>query len=155
VGPPAPGGELLAEPAVMAAWRTYFETAQRLTTRMGEWMKGDSGVDLGDFNILMVLAEAPDRVLAMSVLAERLVFSVPRLSYRVRSLEERGWVRKEQDPDDRRVQQVHLTEEGAHTLVRVGQVHRQRVRHVFDEVLTREEIEALGRITAKIAGAVG
>ncbi|WP_051298065.1 MarR family winged helix-turn-helix transcriptional regulator [Brevibacterium album] len=161
VGPPSgavsllSGGELLGEPAVMRAWRTYFETSQRLIAHLGERMKQDSDMELGDFNVLMVLAEAPERTLAMTALAERLVFSVPRLSYRAKALAERGWVRKERAAHDGRVQHVILTDAGARQLIRVGQAHRERVREVFDSVLAPEEIEALGGLSARVGGALG
>ena len=75
-----PRRDLLAETRTMEAWRLYFETSQRVMAQLGAALKDDAGMDLADFNLVMVLAEAPQSTLRMTVLAEKIVFSVPRLS---------------------------------------------------------------------------
>ncbi len=150
-GPPR---NLLAEARTMEAWRLYFETSQRVMAQLGTALKGDAGMDLADYNLLMVLAEAPDRTLTMSVLAERIVFSVPRLSYRIGVLVERGWVLKEPCPDDRRAHNIVLTDDGAGALVAAGRDHRQQIHRLFDAVLDADDIDALARIMGKMHAAV-
>lgn len=148
------GADLLGEASALDAWRLYFETSQRVAARLGAALKDDAGMDLPEYNLLLVLAEEPGRRLRMSVLADRLVFSVPRLSYRVGVLVERGWVRKEPCPDDGRAHDVTLTEDGFHALVRAGRGHRAQIRQVFDAVLDADDITALARIMGKISDAV-
>lgn len=149
--PPDAGGSLLAETDALDAWRAYFETAQVLITRLGEQLRAETGSDLGEFNVLMNLAEAPDRRLTLSALARRLVFSIPRLSYRIDAMVDRGWVAKEPSPNDRRASEVLLTPGGLARLRDVGAVHREHLRQVFDEVLTQQEMHHLAAASEKIS----
>lgn len=149
-----PGRNLLAEARTMESWRLYFETSQRVMAQLVAALKEDAGMDLADYNLLMVLAEAPARTLTMSVLAERIVFSVPRLSYRIGVLVERGWVLKQPCPDDGRAHNVILTDEGAAALIAAGRDHRQQIHEVFDAVLDADDIAALARVMGKMRAAV-
>ncbi|MGO1399266.1 MAG: MarR family winged helix-turn-helix transcriptional regulator [Brevibacterium yomogidense] len=156
VDPPSggPRRDLLGETRTMEAWRLYFETSQRVMARLGAALKDDAGMDFADYNLLMVLAEAPQRTLRMTVLAEKIVFSVPRLSYRIGVLVDRGWVLKEACAEDRRVHNIILTDAGAAALVAAGRDHRAQIHEVFDARLSTDDIDDLARIMAKIRPAV-
>lgn len=69
-------------------------------------------LSLPQFNILMVLAAAPDARLAMFELASQLVSSPPNLSWLTNRMEQRGLIRKRRYESDRRVVMVELTEKG-------------------------------------------
>ena len=58
------GKETLAQ----NAWRTYFETSQRLRQALEVQLKDDAGLDVSDYNTLLLLWEAPERTLTMSAL---------------------------------------------------------------------------------------
>ena len=149
-----PRRDLLAETRTMEAWRLYFETSQRLMAQLGAALKEDAGMDFADYNLLMVLAEAPGRTLRMTVLAEKIVFSVPRLSYRIGVLVDRGWVLKEACAKDRRAHNIILSEAGAAALVAAGRDHRAQIRAVFDSQLDADDIDDLARIMGKMRTAV-
>ena len=59
-----------------------------------------------------MLSEAPDRTLRMSQLAEQTTSSASRLSHAVARLEEKGWVRRDKHPTDRRGSLAVLTDDG-------------------------------------------
>lgn len=149
-----PRRDLLADTRTMEAWRLYFETSQRVMAQLGAALKDDAGMDLADYNLLMVLAEAPQRTLRMTVLAEKIVFSVPRLSYRIGVLVDRGWVLKETCAEDRRAHNITLAEPGAAALIAAGRDHRAQIRAVFDAQLDADDIDDLARIMGKMRTAV-
>ena len=149
-----PGADLLGEARTLEVWRTYLETSERVMTRLQAGLKADAGMDMADYNLLMVLAEAPERTLTMSVLADRIVFSVPRLSYRIGVLVERGWVDKLPCAEDKRAHNIVLTEDGARALMRAGRDHREQIRAVFDDVLDEDDIAALETVMEKMRAAV-
>lgn len=146
--------DLLGETRTMEAWRLYFETSQRVMAQLGAALKDDAGMDLADYNLLMVLAEAPQRTLRMTVLAEKIVFSVPRLSYRIGVLVDRGWVLKESCTEDRRAHNIILTEAGTAALIAAGRDHRAQIHEVFDAQLDAEDIDDLARIMGKMRNAI-
>lgn len=95
-----------------AAWRSYFETTQLLTAELERRMKATSGMDIGDYNILLVLSESPDERLRLGGIARAISFGPNRLTYRLDALERRGWVRREPCPDDKRGLEAVLTDLG-------------------------------------------
>ena len=82
-------------------WRLYFETTARLTSRVEERLKAQ-GCSLMEYQLLLLLHEAPGRCLRMGELARRLVFSPSRLNYQVKVLGERGWVQRRRAQGDGR-----------------------------------------------------
>jgi MarR family transcriptional regulator, 2-MHQ and catechol-resistance regulon repressor len=70
----------------------------------------------------------------------------------VDNLERDGLVRRERDTSDRRIQIVHLTEQGREILDRALPIHVQRVR-VLMEVLDPDELRELGRLCKKLGRA--
>lgn len=151
---PEPRRDLLGDARTMEAWRLYFETSQRVMAQLGAALKDDAGMDFADYNLLMVLAEAPQRTLRMTVLAEKIVFSVPRLSYRIGVLVDRGWVLKESCTEDRRAHNIILTEAGTAALIAAGRDHRAQIHEVFDAQLDAEDIDDLARIMGKMRNAI-
>lgn len=54
-----PGADLLGEARTLEVWRTYLEASERVMARLQAGLKADAGMDMADYNLLMVLAEAP------------------------------------------------------------------------------------------------
>ena len=77
------------------------------------------------YQVLAMLSEAPDRTLRMSQLAEQTTSSASRLSHAVARLEEKGWVRRDKHPTDRRG-----LARGAHRRRLGGRASRRRPGHV-------------------------
>ena len=82
------------EERAQEAWRTYFETSQRIRQVLDDRLKEQAGMSVSDYNTLLLLWEAPERTLTMGTLAKRLVFSPSRLNYRIKVLEDAGLVEK-------------------------------------------------------------
>ncbi|XCB29509.1 MarR family transcriptional regulator [Arcanobacterium hippocoleae] len=100
---------------------------------------------------MIALAEAPAHTLKMAKLAQQIVFSVARLSYRVRILEERGWIAKTACPNDKRASNLQLTKLGLNILTKIGGAHHRHIEESFTSKLTHEEISALSAISQKLA----
>ena len=67
----------------------------------------------------------------------------------VDKLEDRGWVRREPDPDDRRATRVHLTDQGRHFIDEVFPLHAARIRETLG-ALSPSEQEELARLCRKL-----
>lgn len=124
------------------AWRAYFEGSALLSGELERRMKEQCGLDLGDFNILLVLVEAGGRM-RMGALAKQIAFAPGRLTYRMTSLEARGWVAREASTADRRGTDAVLTQAGERTLRRVRPIHARHVQELFLGGLTDAQVEAL------------
>lgn len=101
---------------------------------------------LAYYEILVKLSEAPGRRLRMSQLAEATAASKSRASHAVARLEERGWVRREECPTDRRGQIASLTEEGFAVLDDAAPGHVEQVRKSLFDALSPEQVQHLREI---------
>lgn len=125
------------------AWRAYFETTALLTAQLERRMKSDSGMDMGDFNIMLVLSEAPGERLRLRELARAVAFGPNRLTYRLDALERRGWVRREPCPDDKRGLEAVLTTDGHRAFRRARPQHARQVNALLLDQLTDEQAQTL------------
>ncbi len=149
--PEATRPNLLAEAGVLNAWRSHFETSQRLVGLLDAELRREVGFGLSDYNLLLLLVEAPARTLRMSVLADRLVFSAPRLTYRIGLLENKGWVVKSACPQDGRAHLITLTDAGWDEFRAAGRIHRAHIAEHFEKALAPGDAEHLLRISRSIA----
>lgn len=144
------GREVLAQ----NAWRVYFETSQRIRQALEAQLKEDGGLDVSDYNTLLLLWESPQRTLTMSALAKMLVFSPSRLNYRIRVLEDAGLVTKTACSRDRRAHNVALTGEGARTFLAAGRKHRDSIDRVFLDHVSDEELEVIKTVFGRVSRAL-
>lgn len=126
-----------------AAWRAYFETTALLSAELEKRMKADSGIDFGDFNLLLVLGEARGQRLRLGELAKAVAFGPGRLTYRIDQLVKRGLVRREPCPEDKRGFEAVLTTEGHRALRRARPVHARHVNELLLNHLTDEQAQTL------------
>lgn len=139
---------LLDSQRVLQSWRMYFETAQAIAAALEEGLRAH-GSDLGEYNILVVLAEAPDQTLTASELASKVVFSLPRLTYRITQLSQAGLVTKTACPSDKRSSNITLTAAGMTRLLELGKYHHVDIQAVLSP-LTPEMIAQLGDLSGKL-----
>jgi DNA-binding MarR family transcriptional regulator len=132
------------------AWRAYLNANILLTETLDRQLQRDSGLTHGYYEILVRLSEAPDRTLRMSQLAEASQSSRSRLSHAVARLEERGWLRREVCPTDRRGQLAVLTAEGFAALEAAAPGHVEAVREALFDPLTPAQVRQLREISEAV-----
>jgi DNA-binding MarR family transcriptional regulator len=98
------------------------------------------------YQVLAMLSEAPGRTLRMSELARITTSSPSRLSHAVSRLEERGWVRRDKHPSDRRGALAVLTDDGFDVLAAAAPGHVAAVREALFDRLDDEQVTALREI---------
>ena len=138
------------------AWRQLAAVFMQLPSALESQLQRDSGLTHFAYWVLAMLSEAPNRALRMSELAALAHGSQSRLSHLVSRLEERGWVRRETCPGDRRRTFCTLTDEGLAVLAAAAPGHVNEVRKYLFDRLTREQVRQLMEITNEIrAGLTG
>lgn len=88
---------------------------------------------------VLVAAARPEGV-TIHELAEALETSAPTASGLVNRLAEKGLVRRTEDPEDRRVRHVQLTDEGQATLSRLDSAYDRLLGEMVD-LLQEDELE--------------
>ena len=136
------------------AWRAYVEAIRLLQETLDAQLQADAGMPHAYYEILVRLSETPDRRLRMAELATGTQSSRSRVSHAVARLEERGWVRREPCPSDRRGQLAVLTDEGYAALAAAAPGHVARVRAAVVDALSAEQLRALADASSAITAAV-
>ncbi len=133
------------------SWRSFLEAQQRLTDRLDRELRAAHGIGLDDYEVLVFLSESTDGRLRMSELADQLLHSRSRLTYRIDRLVRSGLVRREQCPDDKRGTFAVLTDAGRAQLATAAPLHVEGVRTHLVDTMTPAEFGRLGEIMERIA----
>ena len=133
------------------SWRSFLEAQQRLTDRLDRELRAAHDIGLDDYEVLVFLSESTDGRLRMSELADQLLHSRSRLTYRIDRLVRAGLVRREQCPDDKRGTFAVLTDAGRALLAEAAPVHVEGVRAHLVDTMTPAEFRQLGEIMERIA----
>ncbi len=111
------------------AWRAFLKGANRLMEHLDDSLQEHHELALTDFEILVFLSEAPNRRLRMSEIAERVLVSRSRLTYRVDRLVQRGLVVRSGVAGDGRGTNAELTDVGLELLESAARTHVEDVRN--------------------------
>lgn len=126
-----------------SAWRAFLTFVARLDEALDRQLQRDAGMPHAYYQVLAMLSEAPGRTLRMSQLAEITTSSPSRLSHAVARLEEKGWVRRERHPTDRRGALAVLTDDGMAALVAAAPGHVAAVRENLFDRLRPEQLHQM------------
>jgi DNA-binding MarR family transcriptional regulator len=128
------------------AWRRFVEVLVKIPAALEAQLQRDAGLTHMGYIVLSALSERDDRRLAMSRLAKRASASLSRLSHVVARLETQGWVRRERDPEDGRVQIAVLTDEGYTKVVDSAPGHAEAVQQLVFDRLTPAQVRQLAKL---------
>jgi len=133
------------------AFRVYFETTARLLDRLEKRLKDQLGLTLSEYNMLLLLSEAPEGRMRMGQLASAIVFSPSRLTYQVKVLSERGLVRRVKCSEDGRSWQAELTDEGRAVFRRASIIHARGVKRLFTDAVSAEQLAMIHQVFGQVA----
>ena len=133
-------------------WRAFLSAVAVVQTGLDAQLQAEAGMPHAYYELLVRLSEAPDGALRMSVLAGAVQSSRSRLSHAVGQLEQRGWVRRETCPQDRRGQLAVLTAGGWSALQQAAPGHVEAVRRLLFDRLTRAQVRHLRAIAEAVTG---
>ncbi|CAB4583978.1 unannotated protein [freshwater metagenome] len=141
------------DPDEMKAWRLYITTSVDLMKALEDDVR-PFGLTMGDYQLLAMISEAPDRRLRMCDLADQLRLSRSGLTRRMDGVLSNEWVARVQDQADRRVAYAELTTKGWNLLRKVAPIHLASVRRLMIDHLSRAEVKAVGSAFEKISKAL-
>lgn len=140
----------ILSPSQAFAWANYQRMRTRLSGRLNRELAQKTGLSEADFEILMALTETPDESVRALALRCGLEWEKSRLSHQLRRMEERGLVVREECIEDNRGAVIRVTETGR-KLAADAQLHyEEAVQRYVVNVLTLEQLEALGAISEAI-----
>jgi DNA-binding MarR family transcriptional regulator len=135
----------------LAAWRAFLRAHARVIRRLERDLLAEQEMALTDYDVLVQLANAAERRLRMSELADALMLSRSGVTRLVDRLVGDGMVERVTCDTDRRGQWASLTDAGYERLRRVTPTHLRGVAQHFLDRLSDDELAAVERIMASIA----
>ena len=136
--------------AEMRAWLAYVTTSVDLQRAIERDLE-PFGLDGGDYQLLAMLSDAPDRRMKMCDLADTLRLSRSGLTRRMEGVLRKKIVARVQSEGDKRVAYALMTDKGMDLLRKVAPHHVDSVRHHMIDRLSDTEIRSLATAFEKIA----
>ena len=143
-----------AGPPNAAAWRAFLVTHASVLRTLEREMLEEQGLPLTWYDILVHLDEAPEGRLRMQTLADSILLSRSGLTRLFDRMEQRGLVRRESCPEDRRGTYAVMTPKGRSAFSRAQPGHLRGIDEHFLRHLDQDELELLERIQTKVLSSV-
>jgi DNA-binding MarR family transcriptional regulator len=137
-------------PQELAAWRGMLRVHAEVTNELDAQMRAEHGLPVSSYEVLMFLADAPERRLRMAEIADRVLLSRSGLTRLVDRLVELGYVTRCAVEGDGRGAYAELTETGLQKLEAARRTHREGVRRHFLQRLTPTDEIVLGDIWTRL-----
>jgi DNA-binding MarR family transcriptional regulator len=135
----------------MRAWKALIEVTTGVMATLDGELRAEHGLSLGDYEVLVHIADAPDNSMRMTELADRLKLSPSGITRRIDGLVRDGYVERKRCPSDRRGSNAVLTEKGLRRLQAAAPTHVRGVRaHFIDQLSERQLANLASALTAVV-----
>ena len=124
------------------AWRGYLQSHASILRELDAELVAEQRMTTRDYEVLLYLAQAPDRPLPMSSLAASTMLTRSGITRLVDGLVSAGWIERVACPSDARVSFAELTDSGYQKLREAGCTHIASIRRLFLEHYTRGRARA-------------
>ena len=141
------------EGAPLEAWRSYLQSHAAILRALDAELVAEQGMTTRDYEVLLYLAQAPERKLPMSVLAESTMLTRSGITRLVDGLVACGLIERVSCQRDARVSYAQLTDLGYEKLREAGCTHIASIHRLFLEHFSTEEIEQLASLLSRLPGA--
>lgn len=135
----------------LAAWRGMLEVHAEVAQALDAQMRGEHGLAVSAYEVLMFLGDAEDRRLRMADIADRVLLSRSGLTRLCDRLVELGYVARSASRSDGRGLYAELTDAGEQKLEAARRTHREGVRRCYLDRLSAADQAALADLWARFS----
>jgi DNA-binding MarR family transcriptional regulator len=132
-------------------WRRFLRAHTLVVRELERELDADAGLPLAWYDVLLTLAQAPDRRLRMAQLADRVMLSRSGLTRLVDRLEREGLVYRERSSDDARGMYTVLQPAGLRRLRAAVPVHLSGIQRHWLAHFDDDELTALSGLLGRLA----
>jgi DNA-binding MarR family transcriptional regulator len=137
----------------VGSWRSFLRAHATVVRELERDLDNDAALPLAWYDVLLTLAQAPERKLRMAQLADRVLLSRSGLTRLVDRLEREELVRRERSATDARGTYTVLTTAGLHRLRGAVPAHLASVQRHWLSHFDDDELRLLGQLMARIDAA--
>ncbi|HVL54421.1 MAG TPA: MarR family transcriptional regulator [Vitreimonas sp.] len=146
---------LRADDPRLEAWRAFLSAHARLSRRLDDELRSEHDLSLPEYDALLQLAQAPDRRLRMSRLANLVLLSKSGVTRLIDRLEADGFVERTQCLSDARGAEAVLTPAGLTHLRTAAGTHLAGIERYFVAALQGDDFAAIERTMGAISRLAG
>src|SRR5438270_3437781 len=139
--------------AALEAWRSYLQSHASILRVLDAELVAEHGMTARDYEVLLYLAQADDRRLPMSALAESTMLTRSGITRLVDGLVAAGLIERVSCESDARISYAQLTDRGFETLRQAGCTHVASIRRLFLEHYSGAELDQLASLLGRLPGA--
>ena len=139
----------------LPAWRGFLRAHAHLVRELDAELREAHSLSFSAYDVIVQLANAPERKMRMSDLAESVVLTPSGLTRLIDKLCREGLVEREHCSDDARGSFAVLTERGARRFAEARPTHLDGVRRLFLSQFSAQELRSLGEAWERVAAANG
>jgi DNA-binding MarR family transcriptional regulator len=143
------------EGTALDAWRSYLQSHASILRELDAELAHVHGMTTRDYEVLLYLAQAPERKLPMSALATSTMLTRSGITRLVDGLVDAGWIERVACESDARISYARLTDVGYEKLRHAGCTHIASIHRLFLEHFAPEEINQLASLLRRLPGASG
>lgn len=134
-------------PEELDTWQAFLAASQLMEAAIDADLRKSSGITHAEYEILIRLAERPEGRMRMGELARAVITAKSALTYKIASLERKGYVQRARCPHDARGLEAQLTSAGRSALEAAAPGHVLAVRRFLIDLLRPEELKDLGTLS--------
>jgi DNA-binding MarR family transcriptional regulator len=136
----------------LEAWRSYLQSHASIVRVLDAELHAEHAITTRDYEVMLYLAQADGRQLAMSALAQRTMLTRSGITRLIDGLVTAGLVQRVACRDDARVSYARLTDAGHDKLRRAGATHVASVNRLFVERFDAAELRGLADLLSRLPG---
>jgi DNA-binding MarR family transcriptional regulator len=129
------------------AWRGLLQMTSQLNARMNRQLQEEYGVSLADYEVLVVLSEAPGGRRRVFEIADALAWEQSRVSHQLARMQRRGLIARQDCASDARGAFAVITAAGRAVIERAAPAHVETVRRLVFDDLTPDQLATLTELT--------
>src|SRR5579862_5783348 len=134
----------------LEAWVGFIRSHAAITRQLNVDLLTAHGLTLNDYEVLLLLSRADDRMMRRVDLAQSVVLTASGITRLLDGLERAGYVEKDSCASDARVSYAKLTSSGHHKLRDAAETHLRGVEEMFTGRFSGPELEALAALLGRL-----
>jgi DNA-binding MarR family transcriptional regulator len=138
----------------LAGWRELLTAHSLLVRRLDEELQTQVGLSMFEYSALLEIAEAPERRLRMSEIADGIFLTRSGVTRLIGRLETDGLVERRNSLSDGRGAEAELTDTGLARLRAASSVHLQGIETYYFDRVSQQDQETVGRVMKTVADGV-
>jgi len=135
------------------AWRAYLKSHASILRALDAELVAEHGLTTRDYEVLLYLAQAPERKLPMSSLASQTMLTRSGITRLIDGLVGAALIERVACVEDARVSYARLTDAGYEKVRRAGVTHAAGIRLLFLANFNVQEVEQLAELLGRLPGA--